>query len=152
MNVTQAFQIEVQGLTQNHHSKEEGSQELEKHMSDDVQPELRSQSKSSQVPPESTFYTVSESMLHAYSAYYDNREPDVYKFGLVRVFALYNDDRFLNGRRWALRCRLHYTFPGGADIELVSTSYVIKMKLRLRLRIRIPSIVKSTVSCEKVSG
>ena len=61
-----SLQIEVQGLTQNHHSKEEGSQELEKHMSDDVQPELRSPRKPSQVPPESTFYTVSESMLHAY--------------------------------------------------------------------------------------
>ena len=106
-----SLQIEAQELTQNHHPKEEGSQEAE----------LRSQRKSSPVPPESTFYTVSESMLYAYSAYYDNRQPDVYKFGLVRVFTLYNDDRFLNGRRWALRCYLRYTLPDGTDTQLVRT-------------------------------
>ena len=117
--------LEAQLLPQDQHPKREGSHELGIRMSNNVQPELRSQRKSSPKPAKSTFYTVSESMLHAYSAYYDNREPDVYKFGLVRVFTLYNDDRFLNGRRWALRCRLRYTLPGGADIELVRTSYVI---------------------------
>ena len=107
--------LETQRLPQGQHSKEEGSQELEARRSDDVQPE------SSPLPPKSTFYTVSESMLYAYSAYYDNRQPDVYKFGLVRVFSLYNDDRFLNGRRWALRCHLRYMLPDGTDTQLVRT-------------------------------
>ena len=77
-------------------------------------------------------------MLHAYSAYYDNREPDVYKFGLVRVFTLYNDDRFLNGRRWALRCRLRYTLPGGTDIELVRLSYVINSTIHTVAGLMVP--------------
>ena len=112
--------VHQQKLPQNQDFKEAESQELESHNSHDVQPELKSQHKSSPAG-ESTFYTVSESLLYAYSAYYDNRQPQVDKFGVVRVFTLYNEDH-LKRSTSAVRCHLRYTLPNGTDTETVCTT------------------------------
>ena len=108
-----------QRLPQSQHSRETGVQALEAHKSHEVQPESRSQHKSS-LARKSTFYTVSDNILYAYSAYYDNRQPHVYKFGVVRVFTLYNEDH-LKRSTSGLRCHLSYTLPNGTDTEMVST-------------------------------
>ena len=105
-----------QRLPQSQHFLETGIQELE--ADNDVQLESKSQNRKSSTARESTFYTVSDNILYAYSAYYDNRQPQVYKFGVVRVFMLYNEDH-LKRSTSALRCHLRYTLPNDTDTEMV---------------------------------
>ena len=68
---------------------------------------------------DSSFYTVSEGTMYAYSAYYDHRQPTMYRYGVVRVFGLYNTDRL--GGRPKVQCKLRYRRPNGAETTQVWT-------------------------------
>ena len=65
----------------------------------------------SQADKRSTFHTISKRVLYAYSAYYDNRQPHLHPFGLVRVFSLYHVDHVTPNS--PLQCQLNYKREGG---------------------------------------
>ena len=68
-----------------------------------------------------SFHTVAENVLYIYSAYYDDRQPHDHKFGLVRLFGLYNAEK-LNATS-TIRCRLRYRSSDGLDsTEVRSTT------------------------------
>ena len=65
----------------------------------------------SQTDKRSSFYTISERVMYGYSAYYDNRQPHVHPFGLVRVFTMYHVEQVTPNS--TLQCQLHYKQKGG---------------------------------------
>ena len=71
----------------------------------------------SQTDRRSSFYTISENVMYVYSAYYDNREPHVHPFGVVRVFSLYHVEQVTPGS--TLQCQLHYKHEEGKQSSMV---------------------------------
>ena len=68
---------------------------------------------------DSSFYTVSENTMYAYSAYYDHRQPTIRPYGAVRVFGLYNVDTL--GWKPEVQCELRYRRPNGVETTQVWT-------------------------------